>query len=896
MALGEPYAAPITRFESQKTAALLAFLALHPERVHPREELCAYLWPDADLSVGRNRLKQALASLRRMMEPPGTMPGSVLTADRFALRLCPATFESDVGAFDSAARAGQWERARELWRGELLPGFYEEPILLERERLNALYARVQQKQDRSAQTLSDRDAAPVPAPDPPARHRLPVPPTPFFGREEELSRLAALLEENRWVTLTGPGGMGKTRLALEAARRFPGEAVRFVGLAETQEIGHIPEAIARTLELPPLAASDALWEELARRLTGRPLLLVLDNAEHLVTHQSAEVFRRFSEVLPQLRLLITSRLPFGSTAETVFAVGPIPVPAPDATPEVLRQNPVLQLFLDRARQVRADMQVTLRNAVTLRSICRCLEGIPLAVELCAASAHALAPAQILERLSTDSTDSHLLVSRRRDALERHRSLEGALASTCSLLSPAQRQLLGALTVFHGGFTVEMAEAICPTEHTLNDLTALSEAALLQTHCREVSLSFTMLETIRQFAAARLRPSEAGTIDVERWHTDFFRNAARRFAAERDIDEAAALEGVDGMVGNLRAVVSRALLHEDYAAVLQIAVGLEGYWQMRGYGSEVLGWLETALSAESALPLSCPLAPLRAAALALCGSLCMSHAGYGYGRADAVLQDALHEATVCGDVGVRAQALYHLGRLSYLRGDLDESHRQHEAALALRRRPPSDQAAVARSYHVLGQIAQKRKDWDAAQGWYQEAMTTARRTGRRSLIADILLDTATLAKDMGHLSQAADMLRECAETAEHLHVVRLQAKVWNNLGDVHQLRGDKKQAGDAFNRSARLFCQLGEGAAMHFPLWNLACLAYEAKEYEKSLSLFACAVRLWEEVGRPLDEEGLALVQTVRTQARRVAGAVTEGFWWERGYALGLEEVLDWTQS
>ena len=699
---------PITHFESHKTAALLAFLALHPERVHPREELCAFLWPDAELSVGRNRLKQALASLRRMMEPPGVPHGSILAADRFALRLCPDSFESDVRAFDRAVRTGQWQQARELWRGELLSGFYEEPILLERERLNALYGRVQQMTNRLLPEAFASNEEQAPAFHSPVRHWLPVPPTPFFGREEELSRLALLLAEKRWITLTGPGGMGKTRLALEAARRFSEETVRFVGLAEMHEETDLPEAIARTLELFPFAASGDRWEALMQALSGgsfgdSPFLLLIDNAEHLVSSHLAERLRRLSDV-PSLRLLMTSRVPLGSVAETVFAVGAMPTPAEDATPETLSQNPVLQMFLDRARGVRADMQVTPRNAHALHAICRHLEGIPLAIELCAASAHALAPAQIVERLSSGSA---FLVSTRRDTIERHRSLDGALFSTFSLLSPPQRQLMADLTVFRGGGTVEMAEHLCPTAQTLSDLTALTEAGLLQTQHRDAAFFFTMLDTIGRFAA-RFQSSEEETRAVENRHTRFFQEMAQNFATHRDAEEAAALEAIDAVLDNLRAVVSRALAGKDYGTVLQMVVWLDGYWQMRGCGREVSGWLETALHPDE---VPAPQTSLRVAALALCGSL---YIGQGeYHRAEAVLQVALHQADGSGKTLHKAQVLYHLGRLAYLRGNLEESRQHHETALALRQSLidlPSATVSIARSYHVLGQIAQKQKDW------------------------------------------------------------------------------------------------------------------------------------------------------------------------------------------
>ena len=339
----------VTRFRTQKTALLLARLALFPQRTHPREELADLLWPEADQDAGRNNLKQSLAILRRLLEPPGTPAGSVLIADRGAVRLNPAAVSTDVGDFEAALRdaARSPERrhealevARTLYRGELLPGLYDDWVIEERERLTAAWEEAQDGEEAQDWEEAREQAGDAPAtalsalvpPDtaaPPAAPRLPMTFTRFFGREQERAELAGLLadESVRLVTLTGPGGTGKTRLALEAARqaaaRLDGQA-HFVALADLTDPRLIPEAVADALGLPRTTTGEPL-DRVVAALCDAPALLVLDNLEQLGEGAASPLLALLTRV-PSLTVLATSRSRLFLAGEHEYPLSPLPTP------------------------------------------------------------------------------------------------------------------------------------------------------------------------------------------------------------------------------------------------------------------------------------------------------------------------------------------------------------------------------------------------------------------------------------------------------------------------------------------------------------------------------------------------------------------------------------------
>lgn len=554
----------VTRFRARKTGLLLAYLAYYIQRPHPREALIDLLWPEADLSPGRGNLSKELSSLRRQLEPPGVPVGAVIVADHFAVQLNPAACVTDVAQFESAlqsaSRAGndrdsvcRLVEAVELYAGELLPGYYEEWILQERQHLaeqclgaiHQLVSALEQAGDlesaleharravradpmreeahfdlirlyaaagqpsaalrqyhelerllrdeldetpsaatralaeelrRDARTVvvarsappevtpagergAPSPAAPVEAaPLRPSRPtpRLPLQFTRFFGREEEIARLAETLlcSEARLVTLTGPGGSGKTRLTIAVADRLQEafrEAIAFVPLADLTDADQIPDAIMKALDLPRSADLDPL-EQVVEVLNRHPSLLVLDNLEHLV-EEGALLVKRLLERIPTLTCLVTSRQRLSLAGEQEFVVLPLPTPRRSDSPERLLQYASVKLFVDRAQAVRADFQVTAANASAIAALCDRLEGLPLALELAAARALVLTPDQMLARLE-ERFD--FLVSRQRGASSRHRTLRGAIDWSYRLLSADLRRAFARLSVFHGGWTLEAA--------------------------------------------------------------------------------------------------------------------------------------------------------------------------------------------------------------------------------------------------------------------------------------------------------------------------------------------------------------------------------------------------------------------------------------------------------
>jgi predicted ATPase len=388
-------------------------------------------------------------------------------------------------------------------------------------------------------------------------HQLPVQFTRFFGREDELTRLEEILLEEKphLLTLTGPGGSGKTRLALEAARQLIepfGGAVWFVPLQDLTDPGLLPGAIAASLRLPRLPQVEPL-EQVVEVLSRQPSLLVLDNFEHLlgsglmvndsmvygstINHQPSAIslVRTLLERVPSLTLLITSRQVLNLTGEREFYVSPLPTPGGEDTPEWLLRCPSVQLFVDRAQKVRPDFQVTPANAPAVSELCYRLEGIPLALELAAARVQVLTPVQMLAQLEHRFD---FLVSRKRDEARRHQTLRAAMDWSYQLLSPELQRFFARLSVFRGGWTLEAAAAVASDEwqvtsdespitshqspvisNALDTLAQLQECSLVQAEEAGAEMRFRMLETLREYAGEQLASEEQAALRER--HADYF---------------------------------------------------------------------------------------------------------------------------------------------------------------------------------------------------------------------------------------------------------------------------------------------------------------------------------------------------------------------------------------
>jgi predicted ATPase len=488
------------RFRSQKVRAMLAYLALHLGSYCPREEMYEALWPEEEVELVANRFRVTLASLRRQLEPEGAPFGSVLdVSEPRMVRLRPETVACDVSQFEALWRFGKEQEAQLLAEQPLLPGFYEEWAIEARTRYQLLALDTE-----SPAASPGKASAPTVEPAAPAVSFLPHPKQPaalplfltrFFGREQERNRLIELIRTHRLVTISGIGGVGKTRLAVEIARQIALDCY-FVELTPVAQ----PEDLAAALLKPFGILPDptlALEDQLSRLLSRRgEVLIILDNVEALVDAVATLAVRLLGAV-PDLHLLVTSRQALDIPGEAVLPLSPLPIPIEPVASAQLLDWPAVALFVDRATNSRPDFVPSTRNLEAIREICATVEGIPLALELAAAHVVSQTPGQIAHKLRSDATD---LSSRQRGLSERHRSLRTVIETSLELLPAEVQTFFFTLVRFQSDWTIETARTMTDCERAEEYLEMLASASLLE--CREDErlgvMRFSCLATVRQF--------------------------------------------------------------------------------------------------------------------------------------------------------------------------------------------------------------------------------------------------------------------------------------------------------------------------------------------------------------------------------------------------------------
>lgn len=551
---------------------------------------------EADLRVGRGR------------ELTGEL-GSLVAEHPLRERLVGALMRALVAAGRPAEALTAYRSAREALAEEL--GVDPSP------ELSALHTAVLRGELEVPGPPRSQSPLPLPSsalPSPPAVPPLPpLPPLPptnlpaglasFVGRDEDIARVAALLDRFRLTTLIGPGGAGKTRLAVQSARpllaRFP-DGVRLVELAPLGAEGDVPSAVLNALGLREQApvASDPL-DRLTAALRTRTALLVLDNCEHLVDAVAA-LAERLLGACPGLRILATSREPLGLTGEALWTVRPLALPPPDADAAQALSYAAVRLLGDRAAAARPDFSVTEESAPAVTRICRALDGMPLAIELAAARLRTMSPEQLAARLDDRF---RLLTGGARTAPRQHRTLRAVVDWSWELLTEAERTLLRRLAAFPGGATVEAAEGVCaggPVEafDVLDLVTSLTDKSLLVT---AGDGRYRMLETIRAYGLEKL--AEAGERDaVRRAHAAYFTGLAR--AADPYLRRAEQLEWLGRLAAehdNLAGALRGALAAGDARAAVRLVAAAGWYWWLGGHKAEGAELAARAL----ALPPSAP---------------------------------------------------------------------------------------------------------------------------------------------------------------------------------------------------------------------------------------------------------------------------------------------------
>ena len=609
---------------------------------------------------------------------------------------------------------------------------------------------------------------------------LPLPPNPLVGREQELEQLRELLarREARLIALTGAGGSGKTRLALEAARRAVGSyanGVAFVELAAVRDPALVVPTIAHALTVAEAPGEETL-EALVAALASQELLLVVDNVEHL--REAAPTFARLAASAPRLTVLVTSRAVLHVSGERVFPVAP------------LAEEPAVELLVQRARLLEPAFARSAANEEDLREICRRVDGLPLAIELAAARIRTLTPRELRARL-----DSRLgvLTGGPRDLPARQQTLRETIAWSVDLLGERERAVFARLAVFPGGATLAAAEAVC--EADVDTLGALVDDHLVRRVDAHGEARFGMLETIREYALELLGEQRGA---VERAFAEhvatLVEEAGPELTGERQTHWLAAL---DAEHENLGAALSYLAAAGDAEGRLRVATGLSRYWYIRGHLTEGRRRLEHALaggetsdpellrraltaaaslallqgdyaaaeaSAEQALAVARELgAPLYVAnALSNLGAIVL--AGGGHDRAGPLLEEAVALARAVGDRRVAALAINNLGDLALTVGDYERAEPLFEESLALLK-ARGDAANVARSLFNLGAVALKLGRLPAASARFRESLSFAQEVGDTEDIAWCLEGFAALAAAERDGARAALLLGAAAALLE-----------------------------------------------------------------------------------------------------------------------------------
>ena len=621
----------ISRWPSRAVAALLARLALAPHRDHPREELIELLWPGVSLDKGRPRLRQALSLLRSLLRSaPGPWP-EVLLADRHAVRLTAHAVSCDVLRLEQHLAAGEQAAAQALYIGELMPGYYDDWIVAERHRLEALRESWQAAPRRHSiepPWLPPQEATAST----PWRTSLPSYWTRPFGQEATLAQLMPLLQDHRLVTVTGPGGMGKTRLAVAladqlirqspntAAKAWHFELVAFVSLAATETASELWSALAQAL-VEDVSADPR--SQVTAGLGQRTALLVLDNMEQV----STEAVDGLAHLLQQaggLHLLLTSRRRLGLPGEQVYDMPGLPLPPREEglPPDILTlgQNPSVALFVDRARDSRPEFHLTVNNVLPVVDLVALLGGMPLAIELAASRLRALQPRELLVRLQSDQGSPLLELLARpgstATAAARHASMRHVVAWSWRQLSPELASLLRAMSVFGHAATLTAvgqalaglddadavgAPAVCTADPArvqalLADAVDLSLVKAEPTKTLPVSgrpdseqampsTRYALLPPVREFAAEQCAPGEPVRVRarLRRWLADLARQGLPRHrqALQQDLVHAWGL-------------LQRAQTDNRPGEALALAVALQSEWNWRPSAPALMSVTEWAL--------------------------------------------------------------------------------------------------------------------------------------------------------------------------------------------------------------------------------------------------------------------------------------------------------------
>jgi non-specific serine/threonine protein kinase len=683
------------------------------------------------------------------------------------------------------------------------------------------------------------------------KHNLPYQLTSFIGREQEIAQLEELVTANRLVTLTGAGGAGKTRLALEVAAQVVEsyrDGVWLVELASLSDPGLVLQTLARALgliEQPGNRFIDTITDHLA----SKSLLVVLDNAEHLLD-ACVQLIDRILRCSSSVVMLVTSRQRLGLAGERTYRVPSLTVPRTNETltPETVLPYEGVRLFIDRAKLLRPDFDVTTENASAIASICARLDGMPLAIELAAPRLRSMSVDELSEHLDQRFA---LLTDGSRTALPRHRTLRSTIDWSYDLLGEAEKLFLRRLSVFVGGWTLAAAEGVCAGEgiehrDVLDLLTSLADKSLVAAEQEDAQTRYRLLETVRQYARDRLEDT-GGSAAARLRHRDYYLALAEEAGPKlRGAEQAEWLRRLEEEHENLRAGLEWSLVEAGSKGGLRLCGALGRFWWTRGHFTEGRQWCTRVLGKAGAEERT------RERACVLNAASVLSYHQGDYPAARALQEESL---AICRELGDRfgiASSLNSLGNVAFNQGDYPAARALHEESLAIRREL-GDRFGSAGSLNNLGLVARNQGDYPAARALLEESLAIHRELGDRFGIATSL----------------------------------------SNLGNVVLNQGDHPAARALLEESLAIRRELGDRFGIPYSLEGLAAVVASLRDPLRAARIWGATERSRAEIGTPLqlwERSGYDR----RVAAARIASGDDAAFdrAWQEGRGLTLDQAID----
>ena len=917
---------------SRPAQSLFAYLIINAGTSHRREKLAGMLWPDSLEETARDNLRHALWRVRKALESGSST--RFLHADDLTISFKKSSdYWLDAAALDKLsenASSDELIAVLSAYQGELLPGFYDEWVVFEREHLQSVFehhmarlmalleaerrwldildlgerwiklgqkpepayqalmsahaakgdmSKVAATYERCVETLkafeikpSDRTrqlyeklragqttletgttAFPKKQRKEPPNTNLPVPLTSFIGRETDIDQIIHLLSKGRLVTLTGSGGVGKTRLAIQVSNRVLHtfrDGVWWIDLVGLNDNALIPQTVAQVTGVREVP-NQPLVNTLSEHFRTKQVLLVLDNCEHLILG-CAQLADQLLSACSSLKILTTSREGLGLTGEQIWQVPPLSLPDSFHTIsiELLLRYESIQLFLERAAAIRLDFHLTEQNAPFVAQVCQRLDGIPLAIELAAARVKVLSVEQIAARLK-DRFD--LLTSGSRTALPRHQTLRAVMDWSYGLLAEKEQALFRWLAVFADGWTLEAAQAVCSgdglkPEEILDLLTHLMDKSLLKMEEHQGATRFRMLETIREYALQKFSES-VEAVQVRNRHLDFFMKFAEGIEPRlHGADQTVWLKRLDVEHDNLRAALDWSLTEGDLETGMRLAGALWLFWDIYGYHLEGRVWLDRILLKSQA-------------------------------------------SIAAPDASAQAMVLYVAGHLAQRQGDFARA-RMHYTDSLVSYQQLNDEVHVAVVLRGLGEIAEDQGDLLSAKDYYEQSLNIFRSLGDIKGTSVALNHLATLALLSNDYERAAALSAESLGIERQRKDNRTTAIALTTLGFALCGMGELDQAVTQFTEALTLQTTLTEKRIAQYSLMGMALVAFTRGQTDRAVRLFGAADALREMIGTPLPPSQQPLYDALVKSMRAELGETTFHALRTEGRGLTLRQAIE----